>query len=103
MNSAMLSVYLVPQQTRLCMSNLVSNLVQATGDIPKSPSFGWKRGQVLSNAQQEPLADINAQVTGRSSGNKIGPPACQMDCFAAHGDQAHSSHDVATRGRPLHL
>ena len=95
----MLSVYLVPQQTRLCMSNLVSNLVQATGDIPKSPSFGWKRGQVLSNAQQEPLADINAQVTGRSSR----APVCQMDCFAAHGDQAHSSHDVATRGRPLRL
>ena len=43
MNSAMLSVNLVPQQTRVCLSDLV----QATGDIPKSPSFGWRRGQVL--------------------------------------------------------
>ena len=39
-NSAMRSVYLVPQQTRLHMSNPVSNLVQAAGDTPTSP-FIW--------------------------------------------------------------
>ena len=57
-NSAMRSVYLVPQQTRLHMSNPVSNLVQAAGDTPTSPSFGWKRGQVLLQCSARALGRL---------------------------------------------
>ena len=57
-NSAMRSVYLVPQQTRLHMSNPVSNLIQAAGDTPTSPSFGWKRGQVLLQCSARALGRL---------------------------------------------
>ena len=73
-NSAMRSVYLVPQQTRLRMSKPVSNLVQAAGDPGHLPHLAKSVDKFCFNAQQEPLAGSNAQDTGRSVETKLDPP-----------------------------
>ena len=56
-------VYLVPQQTRLHRGKPVSNLVQAAGDPGHLPHLAKSVDKFCFNAQQEPLAGSNAQVT----------------------------------------
>ena len=90
-----------PSTNLFAYKHPVSNPVQAAGDTPTSPSFGWKRPQVFpSMLSKSPLAGSNDAT--RSSGDKIGPPVCQMDCFCRIRAQ-HSAKSLASRKTQLAL